>query len=456
MKPIEIEFENELQFDDIVKLLVSPTGEQTPDGAYIPDTMYNQTVVDGVVAPIIRLNNITIDISQIVKFRLWCDVTPRVTVTIYDTYSISRVLDSPKSDNSMMVQILPSGDGIYKKIQLPFYITDYVVRGDKLTINAIYNVSGMFNFTFNVFGKMTTCNLAREVAKQLKLGYATNINDVQDSRYMYARGKTMMDTLAYEMQYSGDSEHILDYWVDYWNNLTVVDILDAYKNNDDDIRIHIDPLSINAYNDRDSMDMIEVEATLTNHPMINTSLRYDTYRLILDTSDNVHRGTDKMIESYSVDNQSTQQTEVSDGDVNNDIFRRYEYCGEFFGDNDYVSQSMIRNAFMQKMNSKKIQIELSKVQFGLMRGTRVNVSHYECDDTVTKVMNESKITKNNNVSDDTGEAQDFVMNKTISGQYLITDTEIVYKASDGLKTWRYILTLVREEGTVENYIEEKN
>jgi hypothetical protein len=49
----------------------------------------------------------------------------------------------------------------------------------------------------------------------------------------------------------------------------------------------------------------------------------------------------------------------------------------------------------------------------------------------------------------------FVLNKTISGQYLIYNTEIRYKGMNGIKKWEYILTLVREEATVENYIAEE-
>ena len=120
MKPIEIETEHTLTFDDIEKALITPTtGEIENGGDNIPSE-YDQTCVDGIIVPIIRLNNMTIDASQVMKFRLSCDVLPQVSVTIRDTYSLSRVLDSPKCDNKMIVQILPKGDGIYKKIQLPF------------------------------------------------------------------------------------------------------------------------------------------------------------------------------------------------------------------------------------------------------------------------------------------------------------------------------------------------
>ena len=456
MNPIEIEFEHALEFDEIEKALITPTtGEIENGGDNIPSE-YDQTCVDGIIVPIIRLNNMTIDASQVMKFRLSCDVLPQVSVTIRDTYSLSRVLDSPKCDNKMIVQILPKGDGIYKKIQLPFYITDYSISGDKLTINAIYNVEGLYGLSFKVYGpETTTCALARDVATELKLGYATNIEDVADARHMYARGTTLMDLLKREMTYSGDAEHILDFWVDYWNNLTVVDMYDAYKNNDDEIKITIDPLPVDVYNSMNQVDLIEVDAILTNHPMVKTSLHYDDYKLIMNTSENVYQGTDKLIESYSVDTQTTTQTEVADGDVKNDIFKKYEYVGEYFGELDYLSQSKLRQSFLQKMGLKMIQITLPKVQFGLMRGTRVNVMQYECDDTVKGVINANEITDNANLSNDTGMSDAFVLNKTISGQYLIYNTEIRYKGMNGNKKWEYILTLVREEATIENYLAEE-
>lgn len=453
MKPIEVEFEHSIEFDEINKPLISPYNGEIPETDPVTPSEYNQTVVDGIVAPIIRLNNLTIDTTQIEKFRLYCNVVPMLSLTIIDTFSMSRVLDSPTSDNKMTVKIIPVGDGIYKSIELQFYITDFNVNGDRLTINAIYNVDGMYNLSFRVLGEKSTCDLAREVAKELRLGYATNIENVNDARYMYCGGKTMLELLKSEMMYAGDAEHILDYWIDYWNNLTVVDMCDAYRNDDDEIKIHIEPMPVQIFSSFDKMKMIEVDALLTNHPSINNSLRYDKYRLILDTNKNLYQGTDKTLETYSVDSQTTAQTEVNDGDVRNDIFKKYEYCGEYFGELDYLSQARLRYSFLQKINTRKIQIALPKIQFGLMRGTRVNVAQYEADETVKAVLKDKDISDNGNISGDTGEDDSFVLNRTISGQYLICDTEIRYTSRNGLRQWEYLMTLTRDESTVENYID---
>ena len=44
---------------------------------------------------------------------------------------------------------------------------------------------------------------------------------------------------------------------------------------------------------------------------------------------------------------------VQDGDIKHDIFTKYEYLGENYGDYNYMLAKYLRNVYLQKINSEK-------------------------------------------------------------------------------------------------------
>ena len=152
----------------------------------------------------------------------------------------------------------------------------------------------------------------------------------------------------------------------------------------------------------------------------------------------------------------------------NDIFKKYEYRGEVFGTHNYLVQEMLQRSFLQKMHSQTIQVELPNTQLGLMRGGRVYLNWYECDDLVTAAIDEGNETistnsdeidtgdQNASMTDETGNVADqsWVLNKTVSGQYYILDSVFKYqKTNGGQMQWRQQLTLCRPQDGVWTYME---
>jgi hypothetical protein len=465
MAEITVKFDPTVDIEEIKMALITSTPEEEPDN--FEGGEYQQTKVEGIAAPMVRLNNLAIMSDQVIRMTLTDSPIPRVDIDIDDTFGLSRVLDSPQSDNLMVIQVIPPFDNGYKKINLRFYITDYRIVGSTIRVHGEYNVPGQHDIVLESFGKKTTYEFVEEVAKRLQLGLASNIDGTDDSRYIYCPSKELFSVVSKEVPFGGNDTQLLDWWVDWWNYVNLVDIYDRYNSTDPIPKIWTMTTNGVELNESNSTEPVEVDAVITNHPSMNgTPLHIDRYEIESNTSSNLLNGTDKTIETYSMLDLNSETTDVMDGDIHNDIFKKYEYCGEVFGEHNYLVQDMLQKSFLQKMNSQKITVELNRPQFGLVRGARVSLNWYECSDFVGHTIeeenedistNSDEIDNTNSNSPDTnetGEATDnsWILNKTVSGQYYIVDSILKYDHSGGMMNWRHNLILSRPASGVETYM----
>ena len=138
---------------------------------------------------------------------------------------------------------------------------------------------------------------------------------------------------------------------------------------------------------------------------------------------------------------------IQDSDVKRDVFERYEYLGEVYGDYDYLFAEKMRAAFIQKINSESIEVTLTTPMLGLMRGHKVNVAWYVNDsyyDIKTNNLNKSQVLSDIQpeipiTSESTTDTDHFILDETVSGQYLITGCNMKFSRGK----WEYTLTLNR-------------
>lgn len=467
MAEITIKKDPTVEIEEIKMTLNTPTQEEDPESYEMGE--YQQTKVEGIAAPLVRLNDLVIISDQIYRFELHSNPVPSVDIEIEDQFELSRVLDSPKSDNLLVVQIIPPFDDGYKKINLRFYITSYTVYGRTIKIHGEYNVAGQHDIVLEAFGEKTTYELAELVADRLKLGLASNIDGTEDRRWIYSPSVDLLTVLGREVQFGGSSPtQILDWWIDYWNYLNIVDVYDRYNSENEHPKIWTMTTKAVELNEMNSTEPVEVDAVLTNHPSMNgTPLYIASYKMNSNTSSNLRMGTDKSVETYSFLELNSETTDVMDGDIHNDIFKKYEYAGEVFGDHNYLVQSALGGSFFQKIRSQTIDVELSKPQLGLCRGGKVNLNWYECSDFLKEELEEANETMRTNSGeidtadtnsadeDDAGNQLDYswVLNKTISGQYYILDSWFKYDHFGGGMNWRHMLRLCRPADKVQTYLE---
>ena len=415
-----------------------------------------QTKITGVLSPLIKVNNILILWDKVSRFELSSTkFLPELSFTFKDDLSFTKSLDQPGNDNLVLVQILPPFDNAYKKINLRFFIDDVRISGEEITINAKYNVPGLYQDKLESMGKLTTYDFLDKVAKDCKLGLASNLDGTEDERYIYLRNTNYLKTIANQIRISGSEDCVLDTWVDLHNYIILCDMLERYNAIESEIKVWTAPTVIpDINNDGKEIEAKEEDAILSNAIGVrNTQLYITDYKVNNTAGKNLKTGTDKVVQSYYIDKHEPSSILIQDGDVKKDTFVKTIYKGEIFGSYDYFASELCRNAFLQKINTNTIEVALRTPLLGLERGGKVNLQWYEANAIATVIKNENEIETNIPDNEDDGTNQDpqmMTLNKQVSGQYFIIGTRIRFTGFE--EGWQYILTLTRPTDQVNTYL----
>ncbi len=448
---VELKFDNQLELPNIEMFEQNVgLGDSEKDGA---DTDMVQTKLYGVTTPLIKVNNMVIPFNSIVSFVMKNEQVPTVEMAINDRMDIMETFDKPKSDNMIQVQILPPFDNAYKKINLTFFITSYRTHNRIIYIDATYIVPTLYDCVLKAYGKTTTYKLFESVAKQLKLGFCSNLENTDDERYIYIPNKQYIDSLNKEITYGGTERQDLEWWIDYWNNINLVDVAERMNTIDKDLTIWVYPHRYFETDDVNSSEPILLPRTISNSIALRDIQTYvSDYKEEFDPGINMN-GTDMIISSYTMKTCEENTMFLQDGDVKNDIYVKYEYLGENFGDYDYLTKSECRNMIMRKNSNNIISVKMFTPHLGLMKGHKVNFMWYKTGDIVQGI-SDSGIETNmpaENTDQSSEQAENFLLDKQISGQYYIKEVNLYYKYNSGAYNWVQELILARPSDQIEYY-----
>ena len=454
MSQIKTEFDSTLTKSEIVMPLLSSSKAEGGDAHNNEYTDKAQTSVFGIQVPLIMINNTIIDFDAVQYFELKSEgKLPELTMIVEDRYQLIVNIDKPGIDNEVRVQVLPRFDDTYKKINLTFYINSIRVTGSLIKLTCSYKVSSLTSSRFESFGELDTYSMFKNAAESTGLGFASNIGECNDKRYIYCDNKSYLELLNEEIQFSNTSEHILDYWIDFWDNINLVDIQERYLaiDSNDDIMIWTTGQIYEVTVDNEPTP-IKIPAVMHNNPIHGTSeLFVKHYSIDNNSGSQVSKGSDKVYSVYEDEKSEYLDYLLQDGDVQSDIFTKYEYLGENYGEYNYLLSKSIREGFLQKINTEKIKVTLNAPLLGLMRGHKVNFIRYVNDDKIEnkfKTLEEAGIIDRNVESnipledyeiEDINSSGNFRLDRTVSGQYLITSINIQYTNNE----WNYILNLIR-------------
>jgi hypothetical protein len=457
-RKIIVEFEHSLPKEKILFPYVKSTnrGDEL-DFTDTDLTDKDQTRIYGIQVPLIKINNTTIDFDSVKYFVLKSEGRlPELTLTVEDTYSLISNIDKPGNDNLVIVQIVPKRDNTYKKINLSFYISNIRVSGTLVTLTCKYKLSDLTSSRFETFGEIDTYNMLKNIAIKTKMGFATNLKgETKDKRYVYCNNKSYFDIMNEEIQYSDIDGCLLDYWIDFWDNITLADIKERLKTIEPDEEIEI-WVESQVYENTGSVETQpnKVPAVLLNLPQFNQSeLFVKDYNMKTTPGAQLSKGSDKVHAIYEENKSDYSDYLLQDKDVKKDIFVKYDYIGELYGDYNYFLSKSVREAYIQKITSDEIIITLNSPNLGLMRGNKVNFLRYVNDSVLEnkmkdleehKIIDREKVRTNIPLEDyklweDSGEGK-YRLDKTVSAQYLIYAVEIKYSNNQ----WQYDLTLVRD------------
>lgn len=451
MAKLEVKYDPTLEQSEIIARLDNSSPEEAGEDYQDNKTDLQQTSIYGVQCPIIAVNNIMIAYEDILSFEL--DDTghiPSVSMHVIDRKNLIQYLDTPGNDNELRIQILPPFEDAYKKINLTFLISSFRVGvgGDSLYISGVYKLSAFTSSQFKSFGEVSLYDLFDKIASETKLGFATNVEQGEDKRFVYCPYTSYQNVIEKEISHSGDETTIYDWWIDVWNYLNLANIYERYKSIDseDDMRVWISG-AVDEVSEGIKVEPQEVQADLTNlFGSEESQLFVSDYRINNLPGINVREGTDKVYSVYSMNGKEYQDTYISDGDVKKDIFNNFEYKGEVYGDYDYITNGMLRAPFLQKIKNGSVEVDLNQPLLGIQRGNHVNFACYYNDDSRNYPMNglpeeggmETDVQTNVPLMepevDETNPSDTFKLDKSISGQYMVAGNIYRFYPSGWIQT----------------------
>lgn len=458
MSKIQVKFDNKLKQSDIVIPLIHSSQAEAQESYEYNQSERQQTLVYGIQTPLIMINNIVVSFSDVISFELLCsNVIPEVHMVIRDRYRLTTTMDSPGIDNELRVQILPKFENKYKKINLTFYITRMNNNKGILHITGEYKIPKFISSNIKSFGQISTYKLFETIAQESDLGFATNVEDNLQKRYIYCSNKTYKELLRSEIAYSCSETQIYDYWIDWWNNLVLADIYERYNaiDKDEDMQIWVAGQNKEIEEGFEILP-IQTVASFHNHPGQQLSeLHVSDYKICTSPGPQLYKGTDRMFSVYEIQKNEYLDYLIQDGDSKRDIFTKFEYLGEVYGEHNYLLSSKKYDTFKQKIYSNEtIEITLKTPLLGIMRGNRVNFLWYNIDglteDFHNALKKESAIqediqvqtnipfNEDSNIEDIEHDGK-LILDKSISGQYLVTKCVMKFKDN----SWQYLVTLSR-------------
>lgn len=432
---IEVKHDHKLNFPPIIVPQYNQDNDEGPN-------MVKQTDIEGVLVPLLRFNDTVITFEMVSYMRLTNNVVPSIEVEITDFLELIRVLDQPEHDNILYLQIIPPFDNAYKKIQLSFYIRNTSINGNTVHMYGDYYIPELYDTVMKPYGILSTYDLIDRISNDYSLGFCSNVEGTNDDRYIYNPNRDVRSFLDKEIQFAGEKEHVYVWWIDLWNNINLVDLWKAYTElvSEENLQVWVSD-NFKSTDDEEKKPYQQI-AAFTNSPAFVSSPFYiQEYTPVLKSSP----VTDRNFETFSMNDQEATSTLIQDGDVHNDIFQKYEYGGEVFGDFDYLSQRASRGMLVNKVNSQVIEVISYLPILGLMKGGYVNLWWYDINNMIAESTDQSDISTNADIpeGEDTGDVTSegsMILNKTVSGQYYIVNIEYTYT---GHMNWEVKYTLSR-------------
>ena len=454
-----VKFDPEIEFEPIVDVLYAPPADEggNPDEKMINNEI-DQTKVTGVIAPLIKVNNLIISWDSVMSFELGTSHgIPYLNFVAKDFMNISKTFDQPGSDNIVRLQILPQFDNAYKKINMNFYIIDFSTPDEEiLDLRCIYMAPNLWNSELKSWGKISTYKFYEDVAHYCKLGMVSNISETNDDRYIYASNTTIKDMIPTVVAEGGAEKVILDAWIDWWNNIVLCDMYDRWNAVEDNIKYWTGMRQLNI-EPNGAQETEEIDRMITNaYPYKYRETYTQDYQIVNNTSRNAMDGTDKVITIYGYDELEQSDLFIEDADTKNDIFKKFIYGGEYIGDFNYIKQAYCNSAYLQKINSQMIRVSLQTPCLSLMKGEKVNFMWFDMNNFQTGLLDQVSEDVDTNIQtppENEAVQDEFTLNKQVSGQYLIVDETLKFENSNGGPRWNLELLLSRPVDQVFNYAE---
>lgn len=469
-----------------------------------------QTKAIGINTPFILLNNYQFQQADVQSFLLNnSGVLPEVSVKLVDRKNTFGIDSFPRDGDSLTIMLNSKNASTFKSIHMDFDITNISARqtseGEEniITVNGIAKIPGLYSEDCKHFNIGSSLDHLEQIARNLQLGLATNIDNAND---LQTRIQAYVTTFEF-IQETVDTSYITEdsfqkFYIDQYYYLTYIDINRVFNSPNtplEDLQRSMismtDTFAERAAFEDESEDDVDSPLLLTNYieakgfnhfineyKLINNSSEISTLNgysrdvvIYDDNADFNERLQEFTIESLT-SNELLEYEEPLKGRRNEDTYdthKKYKYIGrQDVGDdglgNVHASANFAKLHQVQNLAEiEKVKLKLTLKSFNpsIYKYQKIPVLIYEYNqERVAAMLKNNKFLAEQGFTDkvmgiDVGiQSDDNVdnkptqaLNRFLSGYYIIEN--INYKYSINIGTIIQEVTLIRREwpGGLTNY-----
>ena len=176
--------------------------------------------------PLVYYNGVDIKSSDISTFKLYHEgMLPKIECVISDTYGVFKKTGIPGDDTKISI-FINSKSKILASLRMDFKVLEFTeISSSKYRVEGIIDIPKLYVRKFLNFSNKTSLEALQDLARELGLGFCTNINNTNDKQNWINIGKTQRDFMKniVENSYISDTSFQVCY-VDYYYNLCFVDV----------------------------------------------------------------------------------------------------------------------------------------------------------------------------------------------------------------------------------------
>ena len=377
------------------------------------------------LTPFINYNGITINDRDISSLRLGHDgIIPVIQLTFFDTNDIIKSVGFP-TDDTKFEFFLNSRSENLKSIHLKFKIEEFTdLKGGKYSIYGTLDLSDIYRIKYQTYNG-TSFEVLRELSKELKLGFNSNITNTDDKMSWRNVGDKQYTFINNVIKHSYLSEQsYMKGFIDYYYCFNYVDVeKEMLRDNTKDMYIDTAGVDDGLTKDNEKISMLQLTtergANTSGCFFIEKSFENNSTSLSLEkgykTKTKYYDKTKKMFLVFDVDSTTTDESKSmilkgSKGDkesFENNVTTTYS--GKIDTDNVHknynyaITQNKIN---IQNLNKIIMVAELPNPNYSLYINQKVNVV----------VINEKPPTETNKET----------VQWRKSGDYIISEMEFVW------------------------------
>lgn len=449
----------------------------------------------GIDRPVVLVNNYSFERDDIKNFTLSSSgIYPTAVVTLIDSKNVFSVDSFPRDGDKMTVFINSKNESTYKSIHMDFEITDISLgpnregEPQKVRVSGRASIPKLFAENCQYFEEGTSIDHLELIAKELKIGLASNIDEATDSQIRiqpYINYLDFISNIVSSSYINDDSfQHFFIDQYYYLNFIDVNKIFNASNPEMEDFQDTVTSLPVSFAEELESdpkNDSTPTKLFLTNKTNFSSSNNYIEKYQILNQSNIINEihghfrdiqvyddNAEEKLDEFRIEALSTDPANLKDiqeplkGNRESEEYLDYikhKYMGRQDSGEDGLGNTHQNYIFSQLHNrrnfdeTQKIKLEVTLPTFNasLYRFMKIPVMMYHIDQGPVRVAQDLDAAKAEDGFTDSAiengpkdEPQpDQVLNQFLSGYYIIEAIDIQYK--DTVGNFSQKVTLIRRE-----------